>query len=57
MPVNKGMKSSRRVNVKVATDDKNEMLMRLWSFALYGFAILTAVFLVELRVAAILGAF
>ena len=51
------MKSSRRVNVKVAADDKNEMLMRLRSFALYGLAILTAVFLVELRVAAILGLF
>ena len=51
------MKSSRRVNVRVAADDRNEMLMRLWSFALYGFAILAAVFLVELRVAAVLGLF
>ena len=51
------MKSSRRVNVKVAADDKSEMLMRLWSFALYGFAILAAVFLVQLRIAAVLGVF
>ena len=57
MPVNEGMKSSQRVNVKVAAAEKNEVLLRLWSFALYGFAILATVFLVELRIAAILGLF
>jgi len=57
VPVNEGMKSSQRVNVKVAVVEKNEVLLRLWSFALYGFAVLAAVFLVELRIAAILGLF
>ena len=51
------MKSSRRVNVKVATVEKNEALMRVWSFALYGFAVLAAVLLVQLRIAAVLGIF
>ena len=51
------MKSSRRVNVKVAVAEKNEALLRLWSFALYGFAILAAVLLVQLRIAAVLGLF
>ena len=56
MPVNEGMKSSQRVNVKVATVEKNEALLDLWSFLLYGFAVVAAVFLVGLRIAAILGA-
>jgi len=55
--VNKGMKSSRRENVKVAEMDKNELLLRLWTWALYGFAVVAAVFLVQLRIAAILGVF
>ena len=57
MPVNGGMKSSQRLSVKVAVAEKNEALLRLWSFMLYGFAILAAIFLVELRVAAVLGLF
>jgi len=56
VPVNEGMKSSQPVNVKVATVDKNEALLDLWSFLLYGFAVVAAVFLVGLRIAAILGA-
>jgi hypothetical protein len=55
--VNEGMKSSRRVNVKVAAVEKNEVLLDLWSFLLYGFAVVAAVFLVGLRIAAILGLF
>jgi hypothetical protein len=51
------MKSSRRANVKVATVEKNEVLLRLWSIALYGFAVIAAVLLVQLRIAAILGVF
>jgi hypothetical protein len=51
------MKSSQRVNVKVATVEKNELLMRLWSITLIGFAVVFTVFLVELRIAAILGIF
>ena len=56
MPVNEGMKSSQRVNVKVATVEKNEVLLDLWSFLLYGFAVTAAVFLIGLRIAAMLGA-
>lgn len=56
MPVNEGMKSSQRVNVKVAVVEKNEALLDLWSFLLYGFAVIAAVFLVGLRIAAMLGA-
>ena len=56
MPVNEGMKSSQRVNVKVAAIEKNEALLDLWSFLLYGFAVVAAVFLVGLRIAAIFGA-
>jgi len=56
VPVNEGMKSSQRVNVKVAVVEKNEALLDLWSFLLYGFAVIAAVFLVGLRIAAILGA-
>lgn len=51
------MKSSRRVNVKVAAIEKNEVLLDLWSFLLYGFAVVAAFFLVGLRIAAILGLF
>jgi hypothetical protein len=51
------MKSSRRVNVKVAAVEKNEILLRLWSFLLFSFAVLAAIFLVELRVAAVFGLF
>jgi hypothetical protein len=51
------MKSSRRANVKVAMAEKNEVLLDLWSFLLYGFAVVAAVFLVGLRIAAILGIF
>ena len=51
------MKSSRRVSVKVAAVEQNEVLLRLWSFVLYSFAVLAAIFLVELRIAAILGLF
>jgi hypothetical protein len=51
------MKSSQRVNVKVAAVEKNELLLRLWSFALIGFAVVFTVLLVELRIAAILGLF
>jgi len=49
------MKSSQRVNVKVAAVEKNEFLLRLWSFMLIGFAVVFTVLLVELRIAAILG--
>jgi hypothetical protein len=55
--VNEGMKSSRRVNTKVAAVEKNDVLLDLWSFLLYGFAVVAAVFLVGLRIAAILGLF
>ena len=51
------MKSSQRVNVSVAAVEKNELLLRLWSFALYGFAVVAAVSLAGLRIAAILGLF
>ncbi len=51
------MKSSQRVNVKVAAVEKNEFLLRLWSFVLIGFAVVFTVFLVELRIAAVLGLF
>ena len=51
------MKSSQRVNVKVAAVEKSESLVRLWSFLLIGFAVVFTVLLVELRVAAILGLF
>jgi hypothetical protein len=51
------MKHSQRVNVKVAAVEKNENLLRVWSFALYGFAVVAAVLLVQLRIAAILGLF
>ena len=51
------MKSSQQVNVKVASDEKNELLLRLWSFLLIGFAVVATIFLVELRIAAILGLF
>jgi hypothetical protein len=51
------MKSSQRVNVKVAAVEKNEALLRLWSFLLIGFAVVFTVLLVELRIAAILGLF
>ena len=57
MPVNEGMKSSQRVNVKVAVAEKNEWLIRLWSWMLIGFAVVFTAFLVELRIAAILGLF
>jgi hypothetical protein len=51
------MKSSRRANVKVAAIEKNEILLGLWSFALFSFAVVAAFFLVALRIAAILGLF
>jgi hypothetical protein len=51
------MKSSRRANVKVAAVEKNEVLLGLWSFALFSFAVVAAFFLVALRIAAILGLF
>ena len=51
------MKSSRRANVKVAVVEKDEVLLRLWSFALYSFAVIAAVSLAGLRIAAILGLF
>jgi hypothetical protein len=51
------MKSSHRVNVKVAAVEKNEVLLDLWSLLLYGFAVVATVFLVGLRIAAILGLF
>jgi hypothetical protein len=51
------MKSSQRLSVKVAAVEKNEALMRLWSFVLYSFAVVAAVSLAGLRVAAILGLF
>ena len=57
LPVNEGMKSSQRVNVKVAVAEKNESLMRLWSFLLIGCAVVFTVLLVELRIAAVLGLF
>jgi len=57
LPVNEGMKSSQRVNVKVAAVEKNESLVRLWSFLLIGFAVVFTVLLVELRIAAVLGLF
>jgi hypothetical protein len=57
VPVNEGMKSSQRVNVKVAVVEKNEVLLRLWSWALYGFAVIAAILFVQLRIAAILGHF
>jgi hypothetical protein len=57
VPVNEGMKSSQRVNVKVAVAEKNEWLIRLWSWMLIGFAVVFTAFLVELRIAAILGLF
>jgi hypothetical protein len=57
VPVNEGMKSSQRVNVKVAAVEKNEVLLSLWSWALYGVAVITAVSLAGLRIAAILGLF
>ncbi len=49
------MKSSQRVNVKVAAAEKNELVMRLWSWMLIGCAIVFTVLLVQLRIAAILG--
>ena len=49
------MKNSPRINVKVAVAEKNELLMRLWSFALIGFFVVFMAFLVELRIAAMLG--
>jgi hypothetical protein len=55
--VNKGMNDPRRVNLKVAVIEKNDNLLRLWSFALYGFAVVIAVLLVQLRISAILGVF
>jgi hypothetical protein len=51
------MKSSQRVNVKVAAVEKNESLFRLWNILLYTFAVVAAVLLVQLRIAAILGVF
>ena len=57
VPVNEGMKSSQRVNVKVAAVEENEVLLRLWSVLLYGFAVVAAVVLASLRIAAILGLF
>jgi hypothetical protein len=57
LPVNEGMKSSQRVNVKVAAIEKNEVLLRVWSFVLIGFAVVGTAFLVELRIAAVLGLF
>jgi len=57
MPVNEGMKSSQRVNVKVAAVEKNEVLLGLWSVALYGCAVVAATYFVALRIAAILGLF
>ena len=51
------MKSSQRVNVKVAVVEKNDLLLRVWSFVLVGFAVVIMAFLVELRIAAILGLF
>ena len=51
------MKSSRRVNVKVAAVEKNEVLLGLWSVALYSVAVVAATYLVALRIAAILGLF
>jgi len=57
VPVNEGMKSSQPVNVKVAVVAKNEVLLDLWSFLLYGFAVVAAVSLAGLRIAAVLGLF
>ena len=51
------MKNSQRVNVKVAAIEKNEWLLRLWSFVLIGFAVVATFFLLELRIAAIFGLF
>ena len=51
------MKSSQRINVKVAAVERNEILLRLWSWALYGLAVVAAILFVQLRIAAILGAF
>ena len=51
------MKSSQRVNVKVAVVEKDDLLLRVWSFVLIGFAVVFMAFLVELRIAAILGLF
>jgi len=51
------MKSSQRVNVKVAVVEKDDLLLRVWSFVLIGFAVVFMTFLVELRIAAILGLF
>jgi hypothetical protein len=51
------MKSSRRENIKVAVADKDEALLRLWTWALYGFAVIAAVLLVQLRIAAFLANF
>jgi hypothetical protein len=57
VPVNEGMKSSQRVNVKVAVVEKNEALLDLWSYFLYGFAVVAAVSLAGLRIAVVLGLF
>ena len=51
------MKSSRRVNVKVAAIEKHEVLLSLWSIALYSVAVVAATYFVALRIAAILGLF
>ena len=51
------MKSSQPVNVKVAVVAKNEALLDVWSFLLYGFAVVAAVSLAGLRIAAVLGLF
>jgi hypothetical protein len=51
------MKSSRRESVKVAAAEKNEVLLRVWSLVLIGIAFVFTAFLVELRIAAILGLF
>jgi|RhiMetdeSRZDD1v2_1073273.scaffolds.fasta_scaffold105730_2 hypothetical protein len=55
--VNEGMKSSQRVNVKVAVAEKNDVLLSLWSFVLFSIAVVAAVSLAALRIAAILGLF
>jgi hypothetical protein len=55
--VNGGMKSSQRVNTKVAAIENDNAAKLLRNFVLVGFAVASTAFFVELAIAAILGLF
>ena len=55
--VNEGMKSSQRVNVKVAEIENTEFVQRLRNFVLIAFVVVATIFVVEVSVAANLGLF